>query len=134
MPTKEKSPFATPKTRNNDADGPVKQDLVGELIVVTLNTYNPEQPTSFGETQAAFCDLVVVTGEHKGQYPGWAAFGLLGKQIGEAIDEGQTAPCRVTSGTSKNGQRTWIGADFDVDEDDTKLALDAYNAAAPAPF
>ena len=133
MAIAKKSPFAIPKSRTRDEnDKPTKQDLVGELIVVTLTSYNPALPTTYGSPPAAFCDLIVVSGKHHGRYDGWAAFGLLGKQIGEALEEGQTAPCRVISGSK--GNRSWIEADFNVSAEDTAAALDAYNATAPAPF
>lgn len=130
-----KSPFADVKTRTVEgSDGPRKQDIVGELVVLTLTEYNDALPTQYGETTAAFCDLVVVTGKHAGSYTGWGAFGLLGKQIGEALDEGESHPARIISGTTKTGNRSWIGADFDVSAEDMKAGLKAFQAAEPAPF
>lgn len=127
------NPFATPKTTSR-TDSPAKQDLVGQIVIPRVREYHPELPSAYGTTQACFIDeLIVATGEHAGRYTDVAWFGLLGRQVGEALGEGEVAPCRIVAGKTKSGGQ-WVGADFNLDEKDQALALKAYENNAPAPF
>ena len=94
--------FATLKKSESDTDGIDKSDLVGALIAFTLREYDDKLPTVHGDTTAAFVDLVVVDGKLAGTtQERWAAFGNLGKQIGEALDEGDIAVGRITGGSQR---------------------------------
>lgn len=128
--------FATPKKSESDTDGIDKSDLVGALIAFTLREYDDKLPTVHGDTTAAFVDLVVVDGKLAGTtQERWAAFGNLGKQIGEALDEGDIAVGRITSGKSASG-RSWFGIDYAEEPADfaaAEKALEAAVATAQAP-
>lgn len=135
MPIKEATanPFDAPKLREK-SERPTKQDLLGSLVVLRLREYDPEFSSRFGTTQAAFLEeLYVCDGEHAGVYQDKAYFGLIARQIGEALEAGQIAPARVVSGTTKAGSK-WTGVDFDLDPKDLEAATAYYQSAAPAPF
>ena len=92
--------FATLRSPSPIQTASTKSDSSAPLITFTLREYDDNKlPTVHGDTTAAFVDLVVVDGKLAGTtQERWAAFGNLGKQIGEALDEGDIAVGRITSG------------------------------------
>lgn len=127
--------FATPRTHQGENhDGLSKDDLVGDLIVVTFDDYAESIETSYGTTQMAKLSITVVDGEHAGQVDDdFAVFGNLARQIEKGIDVGDTALGRIESGTSANG-RSWFGIAWSTDPADhasARKALGEDTAKAP---
>jgi hypothetical protein len=131
--------FFTPKQDN--ASGSTtsvsvkKQDIVGDLVAFTMESYEAALETEFGHTTAAFGSLTVIDGDLKGTVvPSYAAFGLLGKQLSD-VAVGQTALGRVSTGTSNSG-RSWYGFDFSSTPADQAAAVAVVESASSveAPF
>ena len=98
-----------------------KKDLIGDLVIVSLTSYQPELETSYGSTTASFLTLHVVDGDHAGTViEDWAAFGVLGQQIGQ-LEVGENGLGRITSGESANG-RSYFGFNFTSDAADIAAA------------
>jgi hypothetical protein len=111
-------------------DKPRKDDLVGSLVVITLRAYDPAFPTEYGTNAMAEFDLVVVEGRHAGyREAGRREFGTLARQVGTALQPGQTALGRYASGNGSGG-RSWFGVTWADDPADFKAA----EAAMATPF
>ena len=115
--------FTTPEnTSTTVASASVdKKDIIGDLVVVSLTSYQPDLETSYGTTTASFLTLTVITGKHAGQrFEEWAAFGVLGAQIGQ-VGEGNHGLGRITTGESGQG-RKFFGFAFSSDPADIESA------------
>jgi hypothetical protein len=115
--------FVTPENTNTTvASASVdKKDIIGDLVVVSLTSFQPDLETSYGTTTASFLTLTVVTGSHAGQrFEEWAAFGVLGAQIGQ-VGEGNHGLGRITTGESGQG-RKFFGFAFSSDPADITAA------------
>lgn len=121
-----------------DPDRPSKDALMGSLVVVTLDEYDPKCDTEYGEQPMAQFDLVVVDGPFAGyREEKRREFGNLGKQIGAALSIGDVAVGRYTGGTGNAG-RKWYGIEWAEEPGDFDAAEKAMGqrpaATGKVPF
>lgn len=105
-----------------------KEDLDGQIIAVDIVDYDPQYEGKFGKNPRITVDMIVCTGEHKGEKQDNTYFSNnLAKQLHAAAGGSGSTVVKVTSGNSKYGTK-WYGVD-DVTDAEYLMAADVVKAA-----
>src|SRR4051812_47878660 len=121
-------------TRRNVGDHLDREWLRDQLIIVSVNEYDPDAQTSFGPQAQVDCDLLIASGEHQGERDEhFMTWGNLARQIG-ANEVGSTVVLRVIQGGTPD--RRWWGVDTDISDTEFEQAqqvlLDVAGVKRPA--
>lgn len=88
--------------------------MENELVIVSVNEFNPAAITSYGPQAQVDCDLLIASGPHEGERDEhWMTWGNLAAQIG-ANSIGETVVLRVIQGGPPD-RRFW-GVDTDISD------------------
>jgi len=115
--------FTTPRTQSaGQGEELTKEDLLGALIVISVDDFNPQTATKYGTSATLLATVTVVDGPHAGTVePRFYCAGNLARQIGNGLDVGQMAPGRIVQGQSSGG-REWFGIEWATAEQDLQAA------------
>lgn len=109
-----------------------KDDLSGQVVVYSVNRYQPDAVGKYGTGPQLDADLLIVTGPKAGHRdPDWRCWSGLARQMRERCPDGATAVGRVVTGTSDRG--TWWGIDPVGDEEVQAANRAIHQALAQAP-
>lgn len=107
-----------------------RDDLVGEIIVFAVDSYDPAEKGQYGVQPRVDADLLVVTGRAGGRRDRrWRTWGELARQMAE---QSGTTVARVITGHGKSGSR-WFGLDFDITPGEASAVAEVVAAASGDP-
>jgi hypothetical protein len=128
------SMFTTPRTQTaGSGEELTKEDLLGALIIISVDDFNPQTATKFGTSATLLATVTVVDGPLAGTVePRFYCAGNLARQIGNGLDVGQMAPGRIVKGLSAGG-REWFGVEWATTVQDLEAAEAAMRPLPAAP-
>lgn len=101
----------------NRVKEPNKDDLVGQLVVFTVQRHEPLFVTQFGVKPKTIASLYVLSGPLSGEhFPDWSVVGPMASQMA-SFPAGVPQGARIVRHRSASGRR-WVGLDTELIEAD----------------